>query len=168
MNTQKIWGLILFAFGSLLYTLNQTVQMLLFANAWSEFIFTIICYIIISIGIAMFLFESDSGTQTIIGFFSIIITIFVLNASLLIYDSFNAFRYSSTDYLILFEYANNLGTITDEIALTMIAIAPTLGIIFWMLISRKDLVEWYYFTIFIVAIFFETWIFAALQSISIF
>lgn len=116
----------------------------------------------------MFLFESDSGTQTIIGFFSIIITIFVLNASLLIYDSFNAFRYSSTDYLILFEYANNLGTITDEIALTMIAIAPTLGIIFWMLISRKDLVEWYYFTIFIVAIFFETWIFAALQSISIF
>lgn len=166
-NSRQIWGLIVFAFGSLLYTLNQTIQMLLFANFASEIIFTIICYILIALGIALVLFE-NYGTQAIVGFMSIIITIFILNAILLIYDSFNAFRYDSTQYFILFEYAINLGIITDEIALTMIAIAPTLGILFWMLIARKDLPEWYYFLVFALVLFLMTWGFSTLKGISIF
>lgn len=167
LNSRQIWGILAFLFGSLLYTLNQTIQMLIFANFASEIIFTILCYAIISFGIAMMLFE-DFGIQSFVGFLSIIITIMVLNAILLIYDSFNAFRYDSTQYFILFEYAINLGAITDNVALIMIAIAPTLGILFWMLISRKDLQEWYNFLIIAAALFFMTWGFAALKGILIF
>lgn len=168
MKPNQIWGLIFFTFGSLLYTLNQTVQMLLFANVASEIIFTLICYFLISLGIALTLFENASS-QSFVGFLSLIVTIMVFNGILLVYDSFNAFQYTSTDYFVLLLNSINLSAITDNIALILIVICPTLGIIFWMLISKDDLPQgWYYMLIFGLVLFLESWIFATMKGISIF
>lgn len=167
LNARQLWGIIIFVFGSLLYSLNQTIQMLLFANLGSEIIFTLISYFLISLGISLTLFE-EFGSQIFIGFISILTTIFVFNGILLIWDSFNAMRYSSTDYFILFQYAINLSEIVDPIALIFVVISPPIGILFWMLISKNDNPTWYYIGIFALILFVETWIFAYTQSIIIF
>lgn len=167
MQKNQLYGLFAFILGSLMYTLNQTVKLILFANLPSEIIYTIFCYVLIAIGIGEFVF-GEFGTQIIVGILSILITLFLLNAILLVWDSFTSLKYTSTDYFVLFEYANNLGTITDQKAILFIAIGPSLGILLWMLLSKDDIPQYYYLAIFAVILFFETWIFAAISSIPLF
>lgn len=160
-------GLFLFMLGSLLYTLNQTIKLMLFANVASEVIYTIICFILICSGIACFTFE-EFGGQIVVGVLSILLLFFMLNAILLVIDSFTTFRYASTNYFTLLLNSIDLGEIVDERAILMIAIAPSLGILFWLIIARNDSPRYYWLAIFAGIIFLETWIFAAIAAIPIF
>lgn len=144
MDYKNVWGWIIFIFGSVLYTSNQSYQYLLFANSASEIIFSFICYALICGGIALTVFEYDQcWTEIFWGVLSIFFTFTLFNTILLIYDSVTHFYYDSTQYFVLLEYANNLGTIADPLASIFTTISFPLGLLFWTLISGKEMHFWY-------------------------
>lgn len=115
----------------------------------------------------MVLFE-EFWTESFIGFLAIVFTILILNAALLLGDSFTVFRYDSTDYFALFKYAIYFPEIPDKVALLLIAIAPPLGILLWWAISRDDLKDWYGLGMFALIVFSETILFTATKGMNIF
>jgi hypothetical protein len=166
-GVNQIWGIVFYVFGSLLYSLNQILGFLLFANQWSEIIFVWLMQAFIALGIAMALFD-EFWTEVFVGFFSIFFTIIILNAALLLFDAFNTFRYASTDYFLLFKYAIDLREIPDLYGRLLIAIAPTLGVLLWWAISKDSVKVWWEIVLFALGLFSLTLICTFSANINIF
>lgn len=166
-DVNSFWGLLFFLLTAILYTVNQTFSVLLFANFWSEIIFTLLCFAIMTLGIAMMFFD-EFWSESFVGFISIFVMVFILNAILLVYDAFNTFRYASTDYFALFKYAIYLKDIPDPIARLFIAIAPALGILLWYAISKDEIKQWYYLPLISLSLFILTIICTASIHVNIF
>ena len=147
MKLNIILGWILFVLSSLLYTLNQNLQFLVFANFASQIIFVLLCFAGITLGIALVVFD-EAFKQASIGFVSIIITTLLLTAILLVYDSFTHFTYESYEYFVLLQIGSDLSLSTDEVALMLVNVAPSLGILSWMLVSRTDLKKFHWIALF--------------------
>jgi hypothetical protein len=145
MDIRKIGGWILFIIASILYSSEQAYRWMYFANVASQIIWVIVCWLMITAGIAITVVsEGDVIQESVIGTGSIIIMFMVANAILLVMDSaLGRWIYTGFDYFYLISNAYTLVGITDPYAIFFSYIAFPCGILLWTIISREKLQWWY-------------------------
>lgn len=167
MDPKKITGWFLLLIGALIFTLEQTYAYMSFKNIASQVIFSFICFILITVGIA-FSQTEEIAKQTAIGVFSIFIVILLLNGILLIYDGASQnYAYSSTDYFYLLTVIFNFNLMFDPVAILFVALSVPLGICLWALVSNSEIKSVWTLIIYALIIFVLTYIFAYLNQINI-
>jgi hypothetical protein len=170
IDGKNIVGWLLFILGSILYSAEQSYVYFIFSNVASQIIWEYVCYFLIILGIAFTVFEFEGmASQIATGLMSITISIFLLNAFLLIIDGATGeYDFVSTDYCYLIMNTYNLTAISDTMALCFAAISLPFGLLIWAGLSRNEMQFWYDVMLYAVICIALSWLFPWLNGIAIF